>query len=114
MRLRGVSGVSGVSEVGGVRGPVRDVVVDPEYLDVTVPAGASFSHAIKKGYTVLAYVIEGEGYFDQERNAFAHEVVGSNYFDIKRNCACGAVAPVGRRGLLAACTVVRQHPALVR
>ena len=77
-------------EVGGVRGPVRDVVVDPEYLDVTVPAGASFSHAIKKGYTVLAYVIEGEGYFDQERNAFAHEVVGSNYFDIKRNCACGA------------------------
>ena len=77
-------------EVGGVRGPVRDVVVDPEYLDVTVPAGTSFSHAIKKGYTVLAYVIEGEGYFDQERNAFAHEVVGSNYFDIKRNCACGA------------------------
>ena len=25
-------------EVQGVRGPVQDVVIDPEYLDVTVPA----------------------------------------------------------------------------
>ena len=77
-------------EAGGVRGPVRDVVVDPEYLDVTVPAETTFTHPIKKGYTALAYVIEGEGYFDPERNAFSHEVVGTNYFDFHRQCACSA------------------------
>lgn len=77
-------------EAGGVQGPVRDVVVDPEYLDVTVPAETTFSHPIKRGYTALAYVIEGEGYFDTERNAYAHEVVGSNYFDFHRRCSCAA------------------------
>lgn len=76
-------------QAGGVAGPVRDVVVDPEYLDVTVPEEASFTHAIKRGYTVLAYVIDGEGYFDHERNAFGHEVVGTNYFDLERRCECG-------------------------
>ncbi len=75
---------------GGVHGPVRDVVVDPEYLDVTVPAETTFTHPIKSGYTALAYVVEGEGYFDPERNAFSHEVVGNNYFDFHRQCACSA------------------------
>ena len=28
------------------RGPVKDIVTDPEYLDVTVPAGAEFHHPI--------------------------------------------------------------------
>jgi quercetin 2,3-dioxygenase len=77
-------------QVGEVQGPVRDVVVDPEYLDVTVPPDTTFTHAIKRGYTALAYVIEGEGYFDRERNAYAHEVVGTNYFDLERKCSCGA------------------------
>jgi redox-sensitive bicupin YhaK (pirin superfamily) len=76
-------------KVNGVQGPVRDVVVDPEYLDVAVPAGTTFSHPIKRGYTAFAYVVEGEGYFDPERNAFAHEVVGTNYFDFQRQCSCG-------------------------
>lgn len=75
-------------EAGGVHGPVRDVVVDPEYLDVTVPPETTFTHPIKRGYTALAYVIEGEGYFDPERNAYAHEVVGNNYFDFQRRCSC--------------------------
>jgi redox-sensitive bicupin YhaK (pirin superfamily) len=77
-------------EVGGVRGPVRDVVVDPEYLDVTVPEETTFIHPVKKGYTALAYVIDGEGYFDGERNSYSHEVVGTNYFDFKRECECRA------------------------
>lgn len=42
-------------EVNGVTGPVQDVVIDPEYLDVTVPAGATFTHATKTGHTVFAY-----------------------------------------------------------
>jgi quercetin 2,3-dioxygenase len=75
--------------VGGVRGPVQDVVVDPEYLDVTVPEGTTFTHAIKRGYTALAYVIDGQGYFDLERDPYAHEVEGRNYFDFERECECG-------------------------
>jgi redox-sensitive bicupin YhaK (pirin superfamily) len=75
-------------EAGNVRGPVQDVVVDPEYLDVTVPAETTFIHQIKRGHTALAYVVDGEGYFDPERNAFAHEVVGANYFDMQRRCVC--------------------------
>jgi hypothetical protein len=79
-------------EVEGVRGPVGDIVIDPQYLDVTVPANASFTHSIKRGHTVLAYVIEGKGYFDEERDPFAHEVVGRSYFDLERECICGAEA----------------------
>jgi redox-sensitive bicupin YhaK (pirin superfamily) len=54
-------------EVAGVRGPVADVAADPEYLDVTVPAGNTFEHTVKEGHTVLAYVIEGEGRFGPDR-----------------------------------------------
>ena len=75
--------------VNGVTGPVQDIVTNPEYLDVSVPAGAEFHHPIRRSHTAFAYVIEGEGYFDPERNAYAHEVVGANYFDFDRRCVCG-------------------------
>ncbi len=75
--------------VNGTQGPVQDIVTDPEYLDVTVPAGATFTHPVKPGKNVFAYVIDGDGYFDQDRDAYAHEVIGSNYFDFKRSCVCG-------------------------
>jgi hypothetical protein len=77
-------------EVNGVHGPVRDIVIDPEYLDVMVPANTNFTHNIKCGHTALAYVFEGKGYFDEERDSFAHEVVGKNYFDFGEECICGA------------------------
>jgi len=54
--------------VGKHKGPVSDVVIEPEYLDVTVPAGKEFSHDTKRGHTVLAYVIEGAGQFDREKS----------------------------------------------
>ena len=76
-------------KVNGTEGPVEDIVTDPEYLDVSVPAGAEFHHPIRRGHTAFAYVIEGEGYFDLERDAFAHEVIGTNYFDFNRRCTCG-------------------------
>jgi quercetin 2,3-dioxygenase len=76
-------------KVNEVQGPVQDIVTDPEYLDVTVPAGAAFRHAVRRGHNALAYVIEGEGYFDQGRDPYEHEVIGANYFDLKRSCNCG-------------------------
>jgi hypothetical protein len=50
--------------VGGVEGPVRDVATRPEYLDVTLPAGKTFTHPTPLGHTVFAYVFAGEGQFD--------------------------------------------------
>lgn len=76
--------------LNGVTGPVRDVVIDPEYLDVTVPPETTFIHPIRQGHKVFAYVLDGEGFFDHERSSFTHETVGTNYFDMNRDCACTA------------------------
>jgi redox-sensitive bicupin YhaK (pirin superfamily) len=50
-------------EVRGVRGPVRDVVIEPEYLDVSLPSGAGYRHPTPLGHTVFAYVFEGSVVF---------------------------------------------------
>jgi len=76
-------------EFNGARGPVQQVVTDPEYLDVSLPAGKSFTRPIKPGYTAFAYVVEGEGYFDPGRNPFGREIAGENYFDMQPACVCG-------------------------
>jgi redox-sensitive bicupin YhaK (pirin superfamily) len=75
--------------VDGRTGPVRDIVIDPEYLDVTVPARAVFTHPTPRGYTVFAYVIEGNGYFCKEKKPFSYEMEGANYFDMKRDPLLG-------------------------
>jgi redox-sensitive bicupin YhaK (pirin superfamily) len=49
--------------VGGVVGPVRDVVTAPEYLDVWVPPGETFFHPVPREHTAFAYVIGGSGDF---------------------------------------------------
>jgi quercetin 2,3-dioxygenase len=71
--------------VDGKQGPVRDVVIDPEYLDVTLPARSEFVHPTKRGHTVFAYVIGGEGIFCNEKDPFAYEMEGVNYFDMQRD-----------------------------
>jgi redox-sensitive bicupin YhaK (pirin superfamily) len=73
-------------EVNGVKGPVQDIVIDPEYLDIIVPSKSHFTRSVKKGHTVFAYVIEGKGYFDTGRDSYAYEIEGANYFDFKRDC----------------------------
>jgi hypothetical protein len=55
-------------EVDGVRGPVREIVTDPVFLDVALPAGKSFTYPVKPEHTVFAYVAEGEGFFDPPGN----------------------------------------------
>lgn len=84
-------------KVAGVQGPVRDIVIDPEYLDVTVPANSVFSHPTKRGHTVFAYMIGGKGLFCEEKNPFTYEVEGANYFDIQRDpfLANGSLALFG-------------------
>ncbi len=74
---------------GGVTGPVRDVVTRPEYLDVSLPAGKSFTHRTPRRHTVFAYVIGGKGVFCQQLDPYSYEAVGANYFDMKRERLIG-------------------------
>jgi hypothetical protein len=46
-------------EVGGVRGPVRDIVVDPLYLDVRLEPGAVFEQPVAKGHRAFSYFLDG-------------------------------------------------------
>lgn len=60
-------------EVEGTKGPVQNIVVESEYLDVSVPAGEVFEKAVKDDYAVFAYVLEGEGYFSAEKETVIKE-----------------------------------------
>ena len=90
--------VSGFIE--GVRGPVQDIVIDPELLDVSVQAGGVFEHAIKSGYTLVAYVLTGSGFFDEGRDPYSYDYAGSGWLDIERACSFGPETAVlyGRDG----------------
>jgi redox-sensitive bicupin YhaK (pirin superfamily) len=72
-------------EVAGVRGPVEDIVIDPLYLDITVPAKTRFTFPTTPGHTVFAYVIDGKATFCEEQDPFAYAREGSNYFDTQHD-----------------------------
>ena len=55
-------------KIDGTWGPVTEIVTDPEYMDVTVPPGKEFTHFVKKGHTVFAFIFEGNGYFDENKS----------------------------------------------
>lgn len=50
-------------EFAGVKGPVRDIVTDPQYLDVMLEPGAILSHKTQDEYNVFAYIVEGSAKF---------------------------------------------------
>ena len=72
-------------EVEGTKGPVRDIVIDPEYLDFQMPPGTELVHPTKPGHTVFAFVFEGKAAFCGEKDPFSYETEGENYFDIRRD-----------------------------
>jgi len=76
-------------KVNGQQGPVQDIITDPEYLDVFVPAGAKFIHPTPPGHKVFAYIFEGEGLFCNQKDPFSYEVEGNNYFDMQANVLLG-------------------------
>lgn len=62
VRQRGGASVRVVAgELQGVRGPVSDVFVAPEYFLCDLPPGARFAHEPALGHTVMAYGIGGSG-----------------------------------------------------
>lgn len=52
-------------KIDDVSGPVGDVMIEPEFLDVTIPANTIFTHPTPNDHTVFAYVHAGEGRFDE-------------------------------------------------
>lgn len=77
-------------EMAGVRGPIRDIVIEPEMFDVTMPMGAVLHHTLPAGRTAFAYVLEGSGSFDDQADPYAIERVGQGWMDLERDCACHA------------------------
>lgn len=59
-------------EVGQVKGPVQDIVIDPQYLDITIPSEMEYQHPVKPDHTVFAYVIGGNGFFAEDSSKRFH------------------------------------------
>jgi len=80
---------------GCVNGPVKDLVVDVSYLDVTAAPAAACNHPVAADHRCLAYVVEGEGGFAGTRVAAGHLVLfeGKGGVDV-------AAGPRGCRYLL--------------
>ena len=66
-RIRVITGT-----VNGVDGPVSGIAADPAYLDVSVPAHASFTRQLARGHTAFAYVFEGEAAFAGDDQQVSH------------------------------------------
>lgn len=59
--------------VNGTKGPVQDIVTDPEYVDVSIETDGIFKHPVKQGHTVLAYIFEGAGFFDNKQKEITNK-----------------------------------------
>ena len=62
--------IAGVVE--NVRGAVTEIYADPTYLDVTLPAHASFTQPIPRGHAAFAYVFAGDGKFEDAGKTISH------------------------------------------
>ncbi len=52
--------------VGSTVGPVRDLMVEPLYLDVQLEPRAELLQPVPDGHTAFAYVLDGQGSFDPD------------------------------------------------
>ncbi len=53
----------------GTKGVVTEIAVDPIYLDVILPAGASFDQPVTRGHNALIYVFEGSAVIGENGGA---------------------------------------------
>ncbi|MFA6483298.1 MAG: pirin family protein [Bacteroidales bacterium] len=51
---------------GEYTGPVKDIIIKPLFMDMTVPVGVQQTIEVNPEHTVFAYVFEGSAYFDQK------------------------------------------------
>jgi hypothetical protein len=63
-------------EIGGVAGPVTDIVTDPSYMDITLDPGVEFTKEVPDGHTVFLYVFEGRAMIPlRDEKGFGHGTV---------------------------------------
>ena len=58
--------------VGSVKGPVQDIVIEPHYLDISMPAAVKYKHPVEPDHTAFVYVFEGDGVFDEREKERIH------------------------------------------
>lgn len=61
----------------GVRGPVEDIIADPEYLDVEMPENSEITIPVAADHTVFSYLYEGVANFDENRKNPLHAGEGA-------------------------------------
>ncbi len=61
--------------VNGVEGPVKDIIIEPEMLDITIPAGTLYEHPLPAGHTVFVYLLSGGALFDESGKEYHQETV---------------------------------------
>lgn len=71
VKVRIIAGV-----LAGNEGPVKDIVTEPEYYDITVPEGEVYEQETRPGTNVFAYIIEGRGSFAEPDENLVHEYSG--------------------------------------
>ncbi|HLF23276.1 MAG TPA: pirin family protein, partial [Burkholderiales bacterium] len=60
-------------ELAATKGPIGDISVKPEYLDLRLDADAVFDHEIPRGKRAFAYVLSGRGAFEPGRETIGSE-----------------------------------------
>ncbi len=76
--------------VANVQGPVNDIAIDPEMLDVSLSPGAVFERAIPSGHTVFAYIVDGEACFGDTGAAHGLDDSSPDTPDRERRGGCAA------------------------
>lgn len=61
-------------EVDGVHGPVREIAMQPTYLDVHLAANARFQQPVPRTHAAFAYVYHGSGRLGSQRTADAPRI----------------------------------------
>jgi len=56
-------------ESQGKQGAIKNIITNPQYLDITMPPAVDFTQTTWQGDTVIVYVIEGSAQFDTTTSA---------------------------------------------
>ena len=62
-------------ETNGIHGPVKEIAIQPLYLDVRVPANCEFEHVIPAGHQVLIYIYRGKCYWGNNSETSAPKML---------------------------------------
>lgn len=61
--------------VDGVQGPVKEVAIQPEYIDITLQPDTTWEHPTQTGHTAFAYMVKGSMDVGGENNIRQNTVI---------------------------------------